>query len=398
MIAKISTSNSPRGSLNYNYEKVKEGHAKILCTNKIWQKESDNAAGQLARMFEKRAAVNRNTKNAFVHISLNPSPDDVLTNEELTAIAEEYIQEMGYGSQPYIVFKHEDIDRHHLHIVTTNIDAQGKKINDSNNFYKSKKITSDIERKYKLHPADIKKDLKIWTPTKIDPQKNIINQIRYTVKHLIKNYHFSSFNEFKTLLSLYNIDVQELKGEAGNTPYSGIIYFATDDKKNRLANPVKSSILGKFAGSANLSPKYAKSIPLLKASSGHLKNTLSNAMKTAKTEGELISVLKKRGMDLILRKNNNGRIYGTTIIDHYSKSVMNGSRLGKEFSANRFQELFSTTDKAQKPASEKETIFKQPIFSFMSEHTSFGLMPRFAGSGPSVPKKKKKKKKKKQHI
>jgi hypothetical protein len=156
-------------------------------------------------------------------------------------------------------------------------------------------------------------------------------------------------------------------------------------------------VLGKFAGVVNLSKKYTASIPLLKTSSGYIKDTLSNAMKIASTEDELISALKKRGMDLILRKNDNGRIYGATIVDHNSKSVMNGSRLGKEFSANRFQELFSTSDNIQKSTlstQEKEAALEHPVFSF-TENTSFSLMPHFAGSGPSVPKKKKKKKKRK---
>ena len=53
-----------------------------------------------------------------VHISLNPHPDDMLTDTELQDIAREYLEKMGFGNQPYMVYKHEDIDRHHLHIVT----------------------------------------------------------------------------------------------------------------------------------------------------------------------------------------------------------------------------------------------------------------------------------------
>jgi hypothetical protein len=74
---------------------------------------------------------------------------------------------------------------------------------------------------------------------------------------------------------------------------------------------------------------------------------------------------------------------------------MNGSRLGKEFSANHFQELFSVPERIQKQTHEKTATPEQPVFSFLSGSTSVGLMPRFAGSGPSAPKKKKKKKKKK---
>ncbi len=63
-----------------------------------------------------------------VHISLNPHPEDVLTDIELQNIAREYLEKLGFGNQPYLVFKHEDIDRHHLHIVTVNVDENGKRL------------------------------------------------------------------------------------------------------------------------------------------------------------------------------------------------------------------------------------------------------------------------------
>ena len=58
------------------------------------------------------------TRNKVIHISLNPHPDDRLTDVELEQLAREYLDRLGYGDQPYLVFKHEDISRHHLHIVS----------------------------------------------------------------------------------------------------------------------------------------------------------------------------------------------------------------------------------------------------------------------------------------
>ena len=63
-----------------------------------------------------------------VHISLNPHPEDVLTDIELQNIAREYLEKLGFGNQPYLVFKHEDIDSHHLHIVTVNVDGTEERI------------------------------------------------------------------------------------------------------------------------------------------------------------------------------------------------------------------------------------------------------------------------------
>jgi len=72
-------------------------------------------------------AANRDTRKPVFHVSLNPHPDDRLTDAELTAIAQEYMEKMGYGEQPYLVFKHEDIKRTHLHIMSSRVDINDEK-------------------------------------------------------------------------------------------------------------------------------------------------------------------------------------------------------------------------------------------------------------------------------
>ena len=64
-------------------------------------------------------------------------------------------------------------------------------------------------------------------------------------------------------------------------------------------------------------------------------------MQTARSRKELERELKKQGIDVVFRQNDSGRIYGVTFIDHDSRVVLNGSRLGKEYSANVFNERFS---------------------------------------------------------
>ena len=86
--------------------------------------------GHCMRSFEPYMAANKRTEKPIMHISLNPSPDDKLSDEQLEVIAKEYLSKLGYGNQPYIIFKHEDIGRPHLHIVTTSVTEQGNKIND----------------------------------------------------------------------------------------------------------------------------------------------------------------------------------------------------------------------------------------------------------------------------
>ena len=80
------------------------------------------------RCFEPYLEANRRTKNPVFHASLNPAPEDRLSNDELRQIAREYMERMGYGAQPCFVFLHEDIERRHIHIVSLRVGLDGRKL------------------------------------------------------------------------------------------------------------------------------------------------------------------------------------------------------------------------------------------------------------------------------
>ena len=117
MVANIRSGSSPGGALRYNKEKVDKDEAEVL----FWQKmlEPFDKHGRLdidacMESFRPYLEANRRTTSTVFHASLNSSPEDKLTDEQLREITQEYMERMGYGNQPYIVFKHKDIDRQHL--------------------------------------------------------------------------------------------------------------------------------------------------------------------------------------------------------------------------------------------------------------------------------------------
>ena len=71
-----------------------------------------------------------------------------------------------------------------------------------------------------------------------------------------------------------------------------------------------------------------------------LRQTVKDAMSPDNTREEFRQLLKADGIDVVFRINPVGRIYGATFIDHNAGIVANGSLLGKEFSANVFNELY----------------------------------------------------------
>ena len=131
MIAKIGRGSNLYGALVYNQLKVEKENGQILFTNRII--ETPNAQysiAQLTQSFEPYLIANRNTEKPILHISLNPDPKDNVSDEKFKLMAQEYMQELGYGEQPFVVFKHTDIVRTHIHIVSVCVDEEGKKISD----------------------------------------------------------------------------------------------------------------------------------------------------------------------------------------------------------------------------------------------------------------------------
>ena len=345
MVAKINYGSSLFGALAYNGEKVNEGVAKILETNKVFS-PADGTHDISACMQDFMAYMPSHvlTKKPVIHISLNPHPDDRLTDEQFSAIAREYIEKMGYANQPFIVYKHEDIDRHHLHIVTLAVDERGKKINDGNNFYTSTRILKELEQKYGLIPAQMRKEKEVFRLQKVcyGDGENLKKQLVSVIRPAAKFYHCPSLKEYRALLSTYNICVEEVKGEIRGKTYMGLLYFATDDKGNKVGKVFKSSLFGKSVGYEALQNRFKASKEKLKEK--HLapktKAIVAGALKRSATREDFRGNLHHRGIDVLFRENDEGRLYGITFIDHNNGCVANGSRLGKELSANAVAEWF----------------------------------------------------------
>ena len=360
MVANIRSGSSPGGALRYNKEKVDKDEAEVL----FWQKmlEPFDKHGRMdvdacMDCFWPYLEANRRTTNTVFHASLNPSPEDRLTDDQLRDIAQEYMERMGYGNQPYIVFKHKDIDRQHLHIVSLRVDEKGRKLPHDFEARRSAEITRDLEHKYNLHPA-VKGQEQRDTPDlrKVNYKAgNVKQQISSVVRSCLRNYNCSSYGEFRTLLELFNVSVEERTGTIEGRNYAGIVYGALTDDGYGTGTPFKSSKIGKDVGYKALQTYYAKSKEKLKEPGAldHLRHTVKDAMSPHNTRDEFRQQLKAEGIDTVFRINPVGRIYGVTFIDHTNGLVANGSVLGKEFSARVFNELFPTSQKEDQHAERK---------------------------------------------
>jgi len=342
MVAKITIGSSLFGAIKYNADKVNIGKGQLLDTNKVFNNGDGKVdVVQVLADFEKRMPRQMRTEKPVIHISLNPHPDDRLTDGELTQMAHEYMQRMGYGDQPYIIVKHEDINRHHLHIVSVRVDEQGKRIKSDFTKRRSLAIIRDFEQRYGLHHGNEREEERL--SNRIPPV-------------------FQTIGELRALLSLYNLTVEEVRGNVRGEDYNGLVYSVIDADSNKVGNPFKSSLFGKSVGYEALQKKAAFSKKNIKDKNltEPTRKNLEYALRRTYDKEEFVRMLKEKGIDCVFRYTDEGRIYGATFIDHRTHCVLNGSRMGKVFSANALEQHFNTPSEEQIPFKEKEEQEEQP--------------------------------------
>ena len=344
MIAKISATENLGGALGYNFKKVEKGEASILLAQGLYQNKEGTYT--MAEVFPDMQALipeKCRTKKMVFHCSLNPHPDDKISDEQLVQVAREYMEALGYGNQPYIVFKHSDIAREHIHIVSLRVDSRGQKINDKFEKRRSKQITDALERKFGLIPSSKLTEKAVAETPKVDiGKRNIKEQVASVVRMVLGHYRFCSLGELNAILSAYNLAVEEVKTEFRGRKYDGLVYVPTDDKGNKVSTPIHASDIGRGVGYTAVQNRMQKSKQAIKPLISIIRYKVLQTMRTSpNTEKELRQRLEVQGLRVVIRKNESGRMYGVTFIDDKEGIALNGSRLGKGYAANVFNTYFS---------------------------------------------------------
>jgi hypothetical protein len=409
MIAKIGKGSNLYGAIMYNQQKVDKENGAVLLLNKIPDTvDGRYSAAYFNQCFEPYLSANVKTEKTVRHISLNPDPSDKVSDEQFMEMTQEYMHRMGYGNQPYIVFKHMDIDRTHIHIVSTCVGIDGKKIPDDYDHPRSMAICRDLEQKYHLKQAtekEQKQNGKVFKPVEYQ-NADIKSQIASVVRHLPTYYWFQTLGEFNALLSLFNITTEKVESDLQGKIRQGLLYIPLNERGEKTGHPLKASLFGKNAGLPSLELHFEKSKEVLKNHSAKttIKAGVEIALQSTNDEKNFKKQLAEQRINVIVRKNDTGRIYGITFIDHNSRTVWNGSRFGKEFAANTFNDYWNNNiqpeikelRKPQPKRPQHKTMKNIPtekpheLFDFLNKETpafstnETGILESFWGLMPQV--------------
>jgi hypothetical protein len=340
MVVRINTGKSITGVIRYNELKRNTGKAELISSQGFLPGVEELTMSQLGKRFGELTALNTRTKTNAVHISLNFAPGDRVDSEQMKNIALSYLERIGFGKQPCLIYRHHDAGHTHLHIVTCNIDSKGKRI-ETHNLGKnqSEVARKELERIFNLVPAEKQQytgaDLKTIGNMKYGdrPTKAGINAV---LNHVLTGYEFSSLGEFNAILKAFGVEAY--RGEPNSLRYKnrGLVYHFLDDSGKRLGVPLKASSFYRKPTIQFLEKRYEKGKKAKEKYLPEIRVKLRGFQDKdkSKTLAEWERNLKKQGITLGLNYTKDGQLFGVTYVDHATRIGVKGSDVGKEFGAH----------------------------------------------------------------
>ena len=324
MVIKIyAPAPSASSAVQYNERKVAEEKASVISSSRI----ADVTDPMKTFIVYENGSIR--TRNMSFHATVSPGLTDKLTDKQVAALVRDWMQKMGYGNQPYILYKHNDTDRVHYHIVSVRVDENGRKIPDFQERCRSRQAMKELMRQYDFEigkgAKSGKSEAKDFNPYNgFDPSRgDFAGQVR-KIAELAMTYYFRKPDQF--VLIMEALGIQVIRKEDGSHHFVGL-----DPKTHK---PVTSPI-GDSAIRFPSEKAVQKRIEACKGNSKtREKQKVANAVRIAlspkkgiKTEIHTLRYLAKWGIYTKFSKTADGKIFGVTFVDMKNKCVFKASDL-----------------------------------------------------------------------
>jgi len=343
MVTKIKEPKNFRKAIYYNEYKVEQGKAECIAAQNFLKSVENLSIQEKLHRFKSLIELGEGITYNTLHISVNFHPSERFSKEKMAEIGRVYMEKIGFGEQPFLIYQHHDTAHAHMHIVTTTIREDGNPI-DINNIGRnqSEQARKEIEIAYNLVKAeDQKKSLQEEIRTldaqrlqygKSETKRGITN----VLDTVLAKYTYSSLEELNAVLSLYNVRAFRGGPDSQMFKKGGLLYQLLDEEGRPVGVPVKASSIYSKPTLKYLQKEFQKHLEKRLTHKKRVQQAIDLAIRAKPhTLDDLAKYLKKEQVYVVARRNKDGFVYGVTFVDTKNKVVFNGSDLGKGYSAQQ---------------------------------------------------------------
>ena len=322
-------------AFQYNERKVSKGSAEVVAYSNLDSLEKED----IKSTFEKYENWSKRAVNLCFHASVNPSEMDNCSEEQVLAFIGDMMKELGYEKQPYVVYRHHDIDRRHYHIVSVRSDAEGNRIDA---WYERKRLNQFMRAKSQEYGYEVGRGAvqnsdslsadenesiaRRHRPKRFNPSGSVISQLEEILDWAL-SYNFTNVHQLSLILDYYGVEMKEVL-ENGTSEYcfqgtdadgkavTGMIHSddAVADFRDRLSEALDGGV---------------KTHQLRHREKTRVENLVRSCFYYSHSQKHLENMLEKNGVKMHPSYSESGEIIGITFVDHVTRTVFKASELHK---------------------------------------------------------------------
>ena len=321
--------------LDYNREKVFNGDAELVLSENL---PDDSILGiyDTFERYENNPAVDERTRTMSFHMAVNPAPEDGMSGEDVLSYIREVMTELGYGGQPYAVFRHNDIDREHYHVASVRVREDGKAIPREWEGRRVEEIQRRLAPKYgftvgRKMPDGASEEVAVDVKEFVNDGVNVMHKLSSVFMQALQ-YDFHSLYQFGCVMRAMNVKASLRPRRDGGR---NMVLRGLDDNGRECTRYYSlerhMGVQGVSLYTQRLEQNNAMGV--LRASRKEQLLEMSDyCLENSGSEAEYRSMLAELGVvAAVLRDEPDGAIRRVTLVEKRNKALVDTSISGELF-------------------------------------------------------------------
>lgn len=377
MVAIIRSQASAKRSCYYNENKVDQGDACLIMAGNYPCEPEDLTRRQRMLVLQKRLDLNARCQKGCLHIVLSFHADDKLSSQQLKEISQAYMDQIGLGQQPFLVYQHLDTLHPHLHLVTVTVkaDGSGNRVFHARQAF-NKNVLKQIEKHYQLTAFDGRALAapKLESAQRLQygkmPAGLAISQVLSVV---LPHFKYCTITELNAVLRHYNLVANPGRPGSKTRLHQGLSYQMLTQNGKRTGSPVKASRLDGKPTMSYLQERFTANSAVIALHSHRIRTLIDLALITTQTRSlaDLGERLSKEGVKAVYAFTPAGQLSEIIFVDFRSRSACSASRLGERYAPHELQKRFAEFERTRDPVLDRNPLVR-PLPWQAKDQTSAG--------------------------
>ncbi len=322
--------------LRYHERKVRKGQAECLYAGNMLKEAKALTLNEKRFFIERLESLNDRVVRKTLHIFLSFHKDDILDDAKMRMICKEYMDRMGLGKHPYLVYRHWDAVHAHAHIVSTSIRKDGRRMDLwQQQFFQSLSISRELEKKYGLYQAGKRVPNEEWA-RKHPAQKIVYGKtplrptMNAVLERVLDNYTYTSLEELNALLRGYNLVASRGSENSVTHRRHGLLYYPLKASGKKEDVYIKASALSGKPTLRNLELRFAQNLRVYEEKQQRVKTAIDWVFYKQPVDMEAFRKALLKDRIRVIDGGASGE--GVFYLDEGSKAIYDGRTLGPAYS------------------------------------------------------------------